>query len=93
MQLREFSREEIGNLFKQFKGVLNTSRKWFKTGGRVAEQLERWTCNSEAPSSSPVLPLPAFVVGSLEFKSSPLLKIANWFAFGQLGFLTPVYLI
>ena len=22
-------------------------------GGRVAERLERWTCNSEAPSSSP----------------------------------------
>ena len=28
---------------------------WALTGGSVAEPLERWTCNSEAPRSSPTL--------------------------------------
>ena len=27
----------------------------FQGGGSLAEQLERWNCNSEAPSASPAL--------------------------------------
>ena len=48
-------------------------------GGSMAEWSEYWTCNSEAPSSSPALTL------SPKFRCS-----ASWFAFGQLGFLNPV---
>ena len=59
-------------------------------GGGMAERLERWTCNSEAPSSSPLRPLAGFVLGSPEFKSSATIacKISNWFASYQLEFLT-----
>ena len=39
----------------------------------MADWLERWTCNSEAPSSSPALPVAGFVLGSPEFKSSTTL--------------------
>jgi len=39
----------------------------------VAKWLERWTCNSEVPSSSPALTTGGFVFGSPKFKSSATL--------------------
>ena len=41
-----------------FVRIINTLKKILlkkSLGGSVAERLERWTCNSEAPSSSPTL--------------------------------------
>ena len=51
----------------------------------MAELLERRTCNSEAPSSSPALDLFKVVPSS---NPRPRSLIADWFAFGQLRYLT-----
>ena len=40
-------------------------------GGRVAQWLKGWSCNSRAPSSSPDVTA-GFVLGSPEFKASAL---------------------
>ena len=55
----------------------------------VAERLVRWTCHSEVPSSRPTLT--ASWIRSLWSRVQILgdaYKIANWFAFYQLGFVT-----
>ena len=54
-------------------------------GGSVAEWLEPWTCNSEAPSSSPAL------LG-LEFKSSATLVNSQLVGLRPVGILNPVKL-
>ena len=55
-------------------GCLNKSKKLCGhediKGGSAAERLECWTCNSEAPSTSPRWPLVGFVLGSPEFQST-----------------------
>ena len=52
----------------------------------VAERLERWTCHSEAPSSS----LASWICSRQSRVQilDHICKIANWFVFNQLGFLT-----
>ena len=55
--------------------------------GSVAAWIERWTCNSEAPSSSPALT--ASWICSWQFRVQILVNACKcWFASGQLGFLT-----
>ena len=53
-------------------------------GGCVAERLERWICNSEAPSSSPAPAASNFKLicswQSLVQILGHACKIANWFA-------------
>ena len=57
---KEKERKYLSNLVQKFLKILEsipeTGNKFYCWRGRVAEQLERWTCNSEAPSLS--LPLP-----------------------------------
>ena len=50
----------------------------------MAERLERWTCNSEAPIEFKSRPdLAEFVHGSPEFKSlTTLVNSCSWFASG-----------
>ena len=50
-----------------------------KLGGSVAEWLECWTCNSDAPSQVPPQSLAGFVLFSA-------CKIANWIASFQFVF-------
>ena len=52
--------------------------------GSVAERLERWTCDSEAPSLSSTRTTARFVLGKPEFK----FMAAGGFASYQLGFVT-----
>ena len=53
----------------------------------MAAQLERWTCNSEASSSSPARSLVGFFLASHEFKS--LTTLAN----SQLVCLWPIRIL
>ena len=53
----------------------------------MAEQLEHWTCNSEASSSSPTLIARWFFLASHEFKS--LTTLAN----SQLVHLWPIRIL
>ena len=54
----------------------------------MAEWFERWTCNSEAPSSSPALT--GFVHGSPEFKTSTMLVNSQLVCLPPVGILNPV---
>ena len=57
----------------------------------VAELLEHWTCNLEAQSSSPALPLAGFVHGSPKFKSLTTLVNSQLVCLWPVGILTPGY--
>ena len=57
-------------------------------GSSIAEQIEHWTCNSEALTAS--WNCSQYVRSS---NSSLACKIASWFASSQLGFLTLLSLI
>ena len=61
-------------------------------GGSMAEPLERWTCNSEAPSSSPALTASWICSshGSPEFKSSTTLVDCQLVCLRPVGILNPV---
>ena len=61
-------------------------------GGSMAEPLERWTCNSEAPSSSPALTASWICSshGSPEFKSSTTLVDCKLVCLRPVGILNPV---
>ena len=72
-----------------FKTRFNRQRDRAEKGGRVAECLARWTCNLEAPSSSPAL-ITCWICSRLSHVQilGHTCKIANWVASYQLGFLT-----
>ena len=55
----------------------------------MAEWLERWTCNSEDPSSSPALTA-IFVHGSPRFKSSAMLVNSQLVCLRLVWILNPV---
>ena len=55
----------------------------------MAEWLERWTCNSEAPSSSPALTA-GLVHGSPEFESSAMLVNSQLVCLWPVWILKPV---
>ena len=56
----------------------------------MAERLERWTCNWEAPSSSPPLPLAGFFHSSPEFKSLTTLVNSQLVCLRLVGILNPI---
>ena len=58
----------------------------------MTERLERWTCNSMAPSSSPALPLAGSVLSSPEFKSSTTLVNNQLVCLRLVGILIPIML-
>jgi len=60
----------------------------------MAEWSARWTCNPAVPGSIPTLTTTCicFVVAPSS-NPRPGLQVANWFASGQLGFLTILWLI
>ena len=57
----------------------------------MAERLERWPCNSEAPSSSPALTA-GLVHGSPEFESLTMLVNSQLVCLRPVGILKPVKL-
>ena len=56
----------------------------------MAEWSERWTCNSEAASSSPALTASWIVHGSPEFKSSATFVNSQLVCLRPVGILNPV---
>ena len=55
----------------------------------MTEWLERWTCNLEAPSSSPTLTASLFVFCSPKFKSSTTLVNSQLVCLRPTGTLNP----
>ena len=64
-----------------FKTRFNRQRDRAEKGGRVAEWLARWTCDSETWSSSPAL-ITSWICSRLSHVQilGHTCKIANWFA-------------
>ena len=56
----------------------------------MAQRLERWTCNSEAPSSGHALTASWFVHVSPRFNSSAMLVNSQLVCLRSVGILNPV---